>query len=115
METSILEGDGAVLERMAMAVSVSEIEYSFQAGSYLRRLNEHLGWERVGEELEQALRELAEMGASPRELQKAREALEHNREAFQHFLRRPIERGIEKRARPVRYGFLRDSLMGKSF
>lgn len=115
----LMEGDGAALERLAMAaasaVSLSSIESSLQVGSYMRRLNDQLGWDRAGEELKRALEELARKGASQKDLKMAKEALEHNQEAFQRLLRRLIRREVEKSTRTVRESFLRESLLGKSF
>lgn len=115
----LMTGDGAALERLAVAaargVSLSEIEFPLQAGSYMRRMNEHLGWDRAGEELEQALGEFGRRGAGEHELEQVREAVRHNKESFQGLLRGLIRREIEKGARSVKERFVRDPLMGKSF
>lgn len=115
----LMAGDAASLERLALAaaraVSISEIEFPLQAGSYMRRMNEHLRWERTSEELEKALTELLQRGLGEQELEEAREAIRHNRESFQGLLRRLIRREIEKGARSVNERFVRDGLMGKSF
>ncbi len=115
----LMGGDAARVESLAVAaargVSLSQIEFSLQAGSYMRRLNEHLGWERVGEELEGALEELHRRGASARELEEAREAIRQNREAFQALLRQLIRRELEKGASSLGERFVRDALAGKSF
>jgi uncharacterized protein with von Willebrand factor type A (vWA) domain len=119
LSRGLMGGEGAVLERLAVAAarasSLSQIEFSLQAGSYMRRMNEQLGWDRAVEELERALQELARMGVPPEELARVREDLQHNREAFQGILRRLIRREIDKGARFVRGRLLSDSLMGKSF
>lgn len=115
----LMAADQAALERLALAaaraVSLSEIEFPLQAGSYMRRMNEHLGWDRATQELEQVLSELIQNGVGEQELEQAREAIRHNKESFQGVLRRLITREIQKGARSVNETFARDSLMGKSF
>lgn len=115
----LMTGDAAALERLAWAaargVSISEIEFPLQAGSYMRRMNEHLGWESTTEELEQALKELLQKRLGQREMEQTLEALRHNKESFQELLRRLIRREIEKGARSLNERFVREALMGKSF
>ncbi|MEJ5376217.1 MAG: VWA domain-containing protein [bacterium] len=115
----LMAGDETALERLAVAaaraVSLSQIQFPLQAGSYMRRMNEHLDWDRAAEELERALEELSQGALNAQELEQAREALRQNKESFQRLLRRLITREVQKAAHSVRESFVMDTLMGKSF
>lgn len=119
LSSLLISGNGLSMERMvgeaARAVKLSQIEYPLQAGSFVRRMNEHLGLEGAKEELELFFQALMSNGLGEKELQGLKEMVKRNQELLQGLLRSSIRNQLEKNKRLAKESFLIQGLMGKSF